>query len=311
MNFFFIRGLCALGVFINHFNNLVHGFIFVWIFFQVSGYLLSKKLDKEKISYLKFLKNRAKRLLPTYYFVQITTIIIIIFFLDQNLYDKTFYKELIALFIPFHIPNFYNTMFIFNSVLWSLQLEIYFVLIIYFLFKNIKVIISVVVFSILLHIFYYLNNLNIFPNHYPSFFYNIIFFMSGVLAYFFRKYFQFKLYFYYFFLILLFLSIFKIENNILLSKLPLLFVILITPVIPCFDNNEKAQKYGKNLMLNFFVFLGVISYPFYLIHKIILKLLFEKLSFLDSSLLGFSIILSLVIIISYLLHICVEKKFRY
>ena len=64
-------------------------------------------------------------------------------------------------------------------------------------------------------------------------------------------------------------------------------------------------------MLNFFVFLGVISYPFYLIHKIILKLLFEKLSFLDSSLLGFSIILSLVIIISYLLHICVEKKFRY
>jgi peptidoglycan/LPS O-acetylase OafA/YrhL len=307
-----LRGFASLLVFLNHFNGWVIGYLSVWFFFSLSGYLLIKKVMTKKISFRGYLVNRIYRLLPTYFVVQILTIILLLLFYRdfyiQN--PKQIIKEFLTFFMPIHIPNFYNTMSVFNSALWSLQLEFYFLFLIYFL-RNKNFFLLILFFSIFLHIFFYFN-LEIWPHHYPSFFYNLIFIMGGIFCYFYSKKLKIKITIILPLIIIIIYSSFYLANDniqIGLKYSPIFFSIIFIFIIKYFSDKDK-KKIKNNALIPLY-FLGSISYPMYLTHKPILNI-FRNFNFFNlGSLEEFFIISFLTIAISYVLHLYVENRYRY
>ncbi len=137
-----LRGIAGYGVAITHYQYFVkerlnfeyYSFIFVEIFFVLSGFVLSKQLIKvydNKKHVKTFYLRRLFRTIPLY-------IIALIFYTAiSNNFNLDFFKFLF--FIQKIIPNFVNDNYF--MVAWSLSIEEFFYLFfpIYLIyFKNLK-----------------------------------------------------------------------------------------------------------------------------------------------------------------------------
>jgi len=323
-----LRGLSVFLVFLFHtdlkfFSN---GFLGVDVFFVISGYVITKILKERffynrKYFFKEFYVRRILRIVPIYFFVVIS--FSIIFILIGPLTDIDYIiKKIIFIFTftsNFYYLNFQKEYFdnIFQDPLnhtWSVAVEMQFYLffpfLIYFLRKKfkeesiIKILLVIIIAGIFIT-YYFSKNINLT-------FYSPIFrsweFLLGSLVYYLHNKKNFnkssvviklnKIYWP--FIIVMFVIIFftKPEQkfySILLTTICASFFLLLRKKI-------SKQKLNNTLVL----YLGNISYSFYLYHLPVLfffNIYFEtKLRFI------FAFIIT--IILSHFSYIYVENKFR-
>lgn len=139
-----LRGFAVLFVVLFHLEiaGAKSGFLGVDVFFVISGFLMAV-LYKEDKTHNFFLK-RARRLLPTYFFVAFSTLIVSFFIVTPNEFrqvaNQGVYASFFASNVGFWLQNSYFSKSEFNPLLhfWSLAVEIHFYLIIPFLFRIFK-----------------------------------------------------------------------------------------------------------------------------------------------------------------------------
>lgn len=327
----FLRAFSVLSVFLYHTNIhfFSNGYLGVDIFFVISGFIITGKILEEydatnKINVKNFYKKRAKRIIPNLLFIVIVTYF---FYLTFGPPDLSLFKD--AVFSILGISNLYHLIYqrdyfdnVFNNPLghtWSLGVELQFyiiyplILLIILSFKNQNKN-SLIIFLFLLFIvsiFFFLINLKLNPVF--SFYFSILrfweFFIGGIF-YFFQK---------------------KVKKN--LSTSPLCFLIIILIIFAqsiinnyglLFTNNPYLKNilvvllsgffiifYKKNILFEnkFLIYLGNISYSFYLWHLPILffsDLYFSNFYYAN---LFFSLILTLFF--SSFSFVYIEKKFIY
>ncbi|MDH2600848.1 acyltransferase [Acinetobacter baumannii] len=114
------------------------GKIGVAIFFMISGYLFYSLLNREKLNKLEFLKQRAKRIFPLYFFV-ITFCFLFNIYSLPNLDVKVSLLEYIKWLLFFGDDSILEFMGMTSGVEWTLKLEILMYLtipILFYIFHN-------------------------------------------------------------------------------------------------------------------------------------------------------------------------------
>lgn len=323
-----LRGLSVLLVFLFHtdLNFFSNGFLGVDVFFVISGYVITKILKERffynrKYFFKEFYIRRILRIVPIYFFVVIS--FSIIFILIGPLTDIDYIiKKIIFIFTftsNFYYLNFQKEYFdnIFQDPLnhtWSVAVEMQFYLffpfLIYFLRKNfkeesiIKILLGIIITGIFIT-YYFSKNINLT-------FYSPIFrsweFLLGSLVYYLHNKKNFdkssvviklnKIYWPFIIVVIVTIFFTKPEQkfySILLTTICASFFLLLRKKI-------SKQKLNNTLVL----YLGNISYSFYLYHLPVLfffNIYFEtKLRFI------FAFIIT--IILSHFSYIYVENKFR-
>jgi peptidoglycan/LPS O-acetylase OafA/YrhL len=127
-----LRGVAVLLVVLFHLGAIPGGFLGVDVFFVISGYLMARLYDPaDKVG---FLVRRAKRLLPAYFVVVLTTLIASVFLTDvgdfAQVSNQTTFAALFASNIGFWAENSYFDKSVFKPLLhlWSLGVELQFYL---------------------------------------------------------------------------------------------------------------------------------------------------------------------------------------
>ncbi|OUL17465.1 acyltransferase [Nostoc sp. 106C] len=151
-----LRGFACLMVVILHCNPprnsiiyqnydfswiiLSHGFVAVWIFFVLSGYLMGKAFYAERYTFdlpgvINFWRNRILRILPLYYFV----ILICILFVYPNLLKIENWGNLVRLCtFTYNSSLELKSDLAFNGVIWSLSTEVQFYILVPFIYSYFK-----------------------------------------------------------------------------------------------------------------------------------------------------------------------------
>lgn len=318
-----LRGLLALSVLLHHFyityywkvngvwerpeTNLLNNFgaVSVSFFFLITGYLFLNKIQKQNIDWKKLYISRIKRIIPLYFFVVIIISIITLFSIESAYTNKDLFKWIIKWIIFFGGDlNGFSTNLIIAGVNWTLIYEwgFYFSLPIIYFFIHKKI-----------------NNKLIF---FISFFiFVMIFFKTGKTMY-----------------MLFILSypaiLYKNQIKKYLTKYRTIFAFFI-PILTsyCFLFTN-AYSLQQQLILAFifcciangFSFFGIlkiqgmkilgdISYSIYLIHGIVLYVLFSILNIFDFTdtllnyYLYFPFVFLVVVLLSFVSYIFIEKPF--
>lgn len=269
-------------------NSTAHYFILpgrsaVWIFFALSGYLLSSgflnlKYDFSREKLKRFYANRFLRVYPLFFLISIIGLIL------------TFYvkHESLTLDIPFLLKNFfilqYNHAYPLNGVFWTLGIEIQFYflfpLIIYFQFNKNKFI--PIIFYVLWYIL--LGKLKHFDpsllNDSRSLIGNLMHFQIGIIAAFYRKEIlklaSKFLYFNAFATVVAIIcfvisnKIYHTDNNLYLASRGNLLVDIGSFMILCLHISlENNTSIKPNLIWKIGSLLGVLSYGLYVWHPIV------------------------------------------
>ena len=326
-----LRAVAVILVFFFHLDLINSGFIGVDIFFTLSGYLITLKIQKIKNTkdFLTFLLKRFKRLCPSIFVVSTISILLAFLILPKQTVFWT--QSFISIFF-----NYYNFFLFFNSLdyfndlstfnflthFWTLSVEIQF-----YIFTG--------AIFILLNKFYY-------PKKYI--FLLIIFFLSLFLSYDLseiKSYYYFTPVRYFEFLIGSFAALkirkdYKLNKKLELNKIYTMssliliffsFVFLdsnskypfVFALFPClsvflliksgsdvkFFNGSVIHKF---LRYSFLTKIGKISYSIYLVHFPII--FFLKLYIDNKIILLFTSLIS-AFIASILLYNFIEYKFRY
>jgi len=325
----FLRGISVIAVILFHLNNsyLPGGFLGVDIFFIISGYLITNIIIKKKInnkfSLKEFYFARAKRILPTFFFVLIITYIICyLTFLPSDLKIASRNSFFINLFLGnFNYYYFSSDYFSIASSLdphihlWTLSLEeqfyiLYPLLFIFFFKKNIKLLLKVLFLISIISILFYL-----FSNNFKSVFYLLHgriwqLMLGGIISIIHLKKINYKKkflnYLSSFGLALIIFSFFVINDNLLNSYRLAIFVPSIGVFLILINKENKFPNiFGSKI----FIFFGGISYSLYLWHQPILS--FYKLYFNDQqNILFILFLLILMAILSLLTKIYIEDYFR-
>ena len=275
-----LRGLAALLVFLQHSTGFFHGVgdIGVWIFFVLSGFLLTRPfvLDHsyavQKDKMLSFLSKRVKRIVPLFFFV------ITVIYLANGSYSLAIRHYL---FIQG------------DGHFWTILQEMYFYmmlpaisLIVYFVCKrnNLAAIALLSFTAILWAKFGTIHVFSIYGFHHAMRGYFEVFILGMIGAYFYFGVFEkntkiqgffannknlFSIFGFILLLGIIFLSMilseqilgfdFHIKNRSLISALLCLIVILLAIT-------TKNSWYNKILCNPFLRYIGIIGYSFYLIH---------------------------------------------
>jgi peptidoglycan/LPS O-acetylase OafA/YrhL len=263
-----VRGLCIIFVLFFHYNPnslifLYGGHMGVDIFFVLSGFFISSILFNTNKTNTNYLKNRFLRLMPAY-----TISLLIIWLLHYNI--SISYKGFIANL--FFIPFFSKKIEYINFVSWTLAWEWLFYLIAFLLFKINKLFdfkyFHILIISLLIISTIFLNLLYI---DYEI--YRFVGFYSGCLIYLLNLKIKNKIiHFISFIIILLQIFTYGYFNESLMSgTFKILYYFIFDIFVSIFlitllhqDSFLKLAFQSKS-----FLFLGKISYSFYLTHAMI------------------------------------------
>jgi peptidoglycan/LPS O-acetylase OafA/YrhL len=317
-----LRAFSVISVFLYHTNLNVfsYGYLGVDIFFLISGYVISKRIFEDyeitkKIDLYNFYSKRIKRIIPNLFFIVIFTYI---FYLVFGPPDLSLFKE--TIFALFGLSNLYYINYsrdYFNNVFedplghtWSLGVEEQFYIVfpvLIFLFLNKKnnynnLIITLSTIFIISLIFF---SFNFKDNQLLSFYfspYRFWEFLIGTFFYLYRKKIKFNKFIFYLSIFFIFILIFG-NLNINLGFFLNIIILLMSGYI--------ISSYKKNIIFenNQLIYLGNISYSFYLCH---LPILFFSDLYITSNLnidLFFSFILT--ILFSVFTYNYIEQKFRF
>ena len=302
-----LRGLAALAVAFYHFPSqsllfIQEGHIAVYLFFSLSGFVITlnyfKKIDNVK-SLIFFQKKRFFRLYPIHFFVLILVLLIqclkfILIELGLQSGGPAFgggaggdswytLRDFILHIFLLQAVLDYGYFLSWNGAAWTISVEFY----TYFVFGILTLISfrkSYIFISLL--ILYKIYNTNIFDFIYfylnikfhPMFHGCLSFFFTGSLMFFIYKKIKFRLndFVFFAFLFIFFYLFFKnyIETETFFSFLILLVALL--------KNNSISYKI---LNYQYLVYLGTVSYSFYMIHQVVLYIFIQILKLLG---LGYS-----------------------
>lgn len=303
-----LRGIAALLVVFTHFIGKANsvdltdfsfskGAIGVDIFFIISGFIMMYIANLKPQTPLKFIVNRAKRILPLHYFFCIA--LLIVYFIKPEMInssvDKTYVWESFLL-----VPVMRNNAEYINPVTWTLCYEAMFYLIfsISLKFKKINssfAFTSLVIILISIYGFLYQGD-NIFVSAATD---SIsLEFLMGMVIYYLYK------------------SNIKLNPILFIALSFLLYFILTNSGFPRFvkDGVPSALLFIAfinlpNVKLKVFNFLGGISYEIYLCHVIFISLVYvvlNKLGFANIYLF-FIMSFSLIVIVSSLFSSIMKK----
>ncbi|WP_143596745.1 acyltransferase family protein [Synechococcus sp. BDU 130192] len=281
-----LRGLAALAVALFHYIGasydskplfFEYGRHGVELFFIISGFVIFFSLNSKK-NILNFIKARFIRLFPIFWFcVPITFIITTLYGPDER---KVSVLHFLLNF--FMMPKFLGIKFV-DGAYWTLQIELFFYIVIALIFYFLKRFRFVLVYFCLITLTYALTNsfgINEFINTFDSLL---------LKSTYWRLYGLFIVEYSHLFLIGISIYSIRILNykvgyltlvfaNIaaLTSSTYDFYVVLCVTSIFCFAQLLFYLK--KFLSLQFFQWLGFISYPFYLLHMNIGRIIIQKLS---------------------------------
>lgn len=255
----------------NFFSN--YGQFGVDIFFIISGFIMAFILLNTKTDAKGFFLNRIIRIVPNYWFWTFVILVMGFFIKELHTSQATLQSVLMSLFFiphdnPSEILRYYPAL----TVGWTLNIEMFFYILLSFilLFKfsfksNILLMVGIL---ILLPVVYKIFNIEFYK--YVAGNLKLFEFGLGIILYYIRdKYIDFfnSKYMVITFLVFLLISFIKIVTMkyIVLAG----FVVYIA-----LRMEELMHSYRYNLIINFFVYLGEISYSTYLSHSIVLSLVY-------------------------------------
>lgn len=317
-----IRAFSVVIVFLYHTNLdfFSFGYLGVDIFFLISGYVISKKIfeeyeTSEKINLLNFYKKRIKRITPNLFFI------ISITFLFYNLFgppESFLFSE--TIFALFGLSNLYYLNYtrdyfqnVFEDPLghtWSLGVEeqfyIVFPILIYFFLNKKNNYNNLIIFlSIVLIISLFLFSYNFKSNSNLSFYFSPFRFWEFLLGTFFylkRKKIKFNKFIFNLNILLILFLVFGNHNINFGFFLNIIILLLSGYVISAY----KKNIFFENEKL---VYLGNISYSFYLWHLPIL--FFSDLYITNYLKINLFVSFILTIVFSIFTYKWIEQKFRY
>ena len=300
----YLRGIAVLLVFFFHAKVLDFGYIGVDLFFLISGIVISKSLSNKDLFFkdiIFFYFKRLRRLLPALFIYITISIILFMLIAPLNYFNLSNWilKGLLSLMFLINIyyfkheANYFESDFLdIFSHLWSLSSEFQIYIIVPFILFFINKINDKKTFLIITLTFIFIFNLsiinqnNFFGNYYSSIFRSIEFILGVLISFLFFK--KINLNIKYFKIISLFyISIFII--NYFLFEIDEKYVWIYISIYIfsfLFLKIDNLKFIFKNLI----IFLGKISYSFYLWHLLIIIVvtMFVKIKII-------SIIISLII----------------
>ncbi len=286
-----------------------YGFLGVELFFIISGFVILLSVQKADLK--AFLVSRFTRLFPAYWFSVILTTLVVVLW-GQDLYTVSFSQFLANLTMIQGVFGIKNI----DGVYWTLLVELKFYFIIFLMLlvgkvqhfsKYLFVWLMISIFAI---VFDEYNrgalNFFLFPEYSFYFIAGAIFYrvsQAGVSPY--RV------------VALLLCNAFGIvvaiaKGEILSEKYNVVFdSYIIACVVTSFFVLFWLISLKKLSMLSkpWFITLGVLTYPLYLIHQNIGYIIFTQLHELVSPVVLLILVLSLVILCSYFIHFQLERKF--
>ncbi len=325
-NIQFLRAISVLLVFFYHLklDYFKIGYIGVDIFFLISGYVITSRLYNEyfetkKIDFLKFYSRRIKRIFPVLIFILTTVFFFIIFFQPLDLFIENLYVYFFTIFGASNIYYLFSKKDYFDNVFedvfghtWSLGVEEQFYLIFpFFLFFLLSFLKSKKVQSLFIILLIIIGILStyIYSEEVKLIFYSPFFrfwqFLVGCLTYvIFHNYKKKNVYISTCSFVILFFIVISdyFENN--------LFTIISSTILTAifilfYDKKNNLKFIFEN---KFFIFIGNISYSFYLWHLPIIY--FYELYFLDN-IFKVPLLFILTTVLSFLTYTFIEQKFRY
>jgi len=285
-----LRAVAVLFVFFFHSNlNLFSkGYLGVDIFFVISGYVITKQLEEKffinnKLEIKKFFIRRILKIIPVYFFIITVFFFSFLFFgpLTEFYFFKVKLKFIYLFASNFYYLNYNKNYFdnIFSDPLnhtWSLGVEMQFYLVFPFFFyllrnnlkpkKIIKILLCTITLSIALIIYL--------SKDYNRIFYSTQYraweFLQGAFVYFAgienakdnnnqKKFINEEKKSWLIFLLMLLVIFFPNKNNLIINQ----FLIVILTSLFIFFKNSRTSFFFSN---RFLVYLGNISYSFYLWH---------------------------------------------
>jgi len=316
-----LRGIAVLLVLIFHIwpEYFSFGYVGVDIFFVLSGFLITKiiysKLENDSFSFLEFYRNRVRRIFPSMIIVVSFTLIVGYLFLFPSEFIK----------LGEHINSssfFYQNFRLINETgywdeatqlkpllhFWSLSIEEQFYLfwpfLLLFLYKiKVKFVYSLSIVFIILFFIPILFDIDLFYHSFSRFwelcFGGIIclFSLNKNIINFISKYKNYVLFFF-------FISILISYQNIEFSTFRTFLIVLSSGLLILFLSNNQKNKFFSS---KFLVFLGLISFPLYLWHYVLISY---------THILGFSVekygllIIITSIFLSFITYLYIELYFR-
>lgn len=322
-----LRGISVLLVFFYHLGlkYFNYGYLGVDIFFVISGFVITSMIYHEieitkKFSFYNFYLKRLKRIYPVLFFIISISFILVIFFQPLEFFlnnFKVYLKSLIGISNFYYLAlekDYFDT--VFNDPFahtWSMGIEIQFYIIfpllLFCLLKYINFLTNIFLLVLLIVAGIFFSNF--FQENLKLIFYSIEFrfweFLFGTLTFFLTQKLKFKNN--YLSLSLLFILIFFILAS-KGSSLPniILVTCIITSLFILFYESNNNKILNSIVENKFLIFLGNVSYSFYLWHLPIIY--FFDLYFLDS-LLREPLLFVVILLLSYLTFKFIEKKYRY
>lgn len=328
-----LRGYLAIGVFFTHYiinynwhitglweitqqnwiNNISENS--VYFFFIITGYLFSNKILNNNFQIKVFLVNRFFRLAPLYYSIVFLMVFVVFlktgFQLNEPLYYLFIRVFKWILFLQSNLNGFSNTSVIVAGVTWTLMYEwiFYFSLpvFLYLLRKN-KLILLIFI-SIILFLSFFNFHLNIFHLSVKMELF-VLFFIGFLVAKIRNIIKNNKFYFNNIsFSIINFITLYILITQFDTSLSVLQYILLFF----CFCTIVLGNSFFGILNLIFSRFLGEISYSIYLVHGVVMYIIFSILfpdfiikNSLTTYLYMFPLILLIVIIISTIKYKYIE-----
>jgi len=290
-----------------------YGYFGVEFFFMISGFVIL--LTAQNKNWQGFIVSRISRLYPAFW-IAVTVTSIAILLLKSGKIELSLSQYLLNLTM---IPEYMGTLDI-DSVYWSLQVEIkfYFLVFIVLFFNKLRYIEYILFGWLIVAVLEQLNVSNVItraifmPQYSPYFGAGALFYIIKTKGWNLQRVIFLIIAFVLSMIISLKNGEIQVENyHIYFSPYVLASLLCLYFLIFAFIISENKPEILNSKVRTFFIALGGISYPLYLLHNKIGELLFIKLSFIENRYLLLLTIVSIVMTLSFVLYRHIERKFAF